>query len=471
MGSRLPAFVRAGRRPACVAVPLSRPSAPESATADAAGVRLVQIVGWQPTLEPALEACYQADRAESRRRTLLATGLAWPLIYAGFLPVDAALVPDVLQQALLLRLGVFLPLALLAALVLRQEQPPLARERLACAVAVLALALQAVLAAGSHAATAHFHIAGLAILLLYVVSLQRLRVRLALLVSLATLIAAAAALVALRTPLQIAAPVLLLNASTAIFSLYAAYVLERQGRQTYALQLAEARLRERVAQAADKLEQLTRLDGLTGLANRRHFREHLEQVWGRARRDGTPLSVLMIDIDAFKLYNDRYGHPAGDRCLREVAQAIQATLRRPGDLIARYGGEEFIAVLAHTPADLAERIARRVCEAVVQRGLPHAASQTAPVVTVSVGAACGRPQQEGLAPDDLIATADEALYQAKRSGRNRVVLRGLGPPDTGADLQAAAADAARLARQSEPGATDAAEPAAHRSDAAAGGAS
>ncbi|MBI5335941.1 MAG: GGDEF domain-containing protein [Burkholderiales bacterium] len=394
---------------------------PDAMSTPAPAGRPVRLIDWQPSLQPALEACFQADRADARRRTLVATGLAWPLVYAGFLPIDAAMVPDLLPAALALRLGVFLPLALLAVLALRLEQPPLRRETLSAAVAALAVALHCGLGAASQAPTAHFHLAGLAVLLLYAVSVQRLRFRLSLALSLGVQIGAAASALMLGTPLQIAAPVLLLTLSAAIFALYAAYVLERQARETYALQLDEARLRERVAQAADKLEQLTRLDGLTGLANRRHLREYLDQVWARAQRDGTPLAALMIDIDAFKLYNDRYGHPAGDRCLREVAQAVQATLRRPGDLIARYGGEEFIAVLARTTPDMAERVARRVCETVLRLGLPHEASPTAPVVTVSVGAACVQPL-EGLTPDDLIAAADEALYQAKRAGRNRVWL-------------------------------------------------
>lgn len=171
--------------------------------------------------------------------------------------------------------------------------------------------------------------------------------------------------------------------------------------------------------ANEKLEQLSFLDGLTNIANRRRFDEFLAGEWRRAVREGVPLSLIFIDIDFFKAFNDHYGHEAGDEVLRRVATALSGILNRPADLVARYGGEEFVAVLPGTDAKGAAFIAERLRAAVEGLGIPHAASPVAPHVTVSLGVATLVPLR-GSAPEALLAAADQALYQAKREGRNRV---------------------------------------------------
>ena len=165
------------------------------------------------------------------------------------------------------------------------------------------------------------------------------------------------------------------------------------------------------------VEQLAMLDGLTGVANRRLMDETLRREWLSARRDNAPLSVLLIDVDHFKAYNDCYGHLAGDECLRRVAHEIQSMLRRPLDLLARYGGEEFVAILPNTPPSNAEIIAERVRCVVEECGLAHAESPCG-VVTVSLGCATAVPGPTG---DEraLLKAADTALYLAKSNGRNR----------------------------------------------------
>lgn len=169
--------------------------------------------------------------------------------------------------------------------------------------------------------------------------------------------------------------------------------------------------------AKRELERASLTDGLTGLANRRHFDWHLEQEWDRAKREGSSVSLIMIDIDAFKPFNDEYGHPAGDHCLKQVGNAMRALSRRPADLVARYGGEEFAVILPQTadPTLIAE-----TCRATIEwLRIPHRFSPVAPVVTVSAGVATLSPQP-GMYPETLIKRADEALYRAKRKGRNRV---------------------------------------------------
>jgi diguanylate cyclase (GGDEF)-like protein/PAS domain S-box-containing protein len=175
---------------------------------------------------------------------------------------------------------------------------------------------------------------------------------------------------------------------------------------------------EELNKAFRTVENLASVDGLTGMANRRRFDEILEQEWLRAQRDQTPLSLLMIDVDHFKLYNDSYGHLAGDDCLRHVAQVMREFINRPADLPARYGGEEFAVILPDTDRQGALEIAGRMRLAIEHLGIPHADSPWG-IVTFSTGVATLFPGQ-GEEHSFLVHAADGALYRAKRSGRNRV---------------------------------------------------
>lgn len=174
-------------------------------------------------------------------------------------------------------------------------------------------------------------------------------------------------------------------------------------------------------QYVDALHALAFVDGLTGIANRRHLNERLEIEWRRCLRSGMPLAALMIDVDFFKRYNDRYGHQAGDDCLKRVAGALSSAMQRAGDLAARYGGEEFLCLLPETDASAARALAERVEQAVRDLAIEHLDSATAPVVTVSVGVAVMRPVQDD-AFGTLLQRADAALYQAKQQGRGQVIV-------------------------------------------------
>jgi diguanylate cyclase (GGDEF)-like protein len=168
------------------------------------------------------------------------------------------------------------------------------------------------------------------------------------------------------------------------------------------------------------LEALVRRDGLTGITNRRGFDEQFEAEWRRAVRADEPLSLALIDVDDFKRYNDHYGHPAGDECLKTVARALSAALPRASDLLARYGGEEFVVLLPMTGDDGARVVAERLRSAIVALAYPHARATTGAQVTVSIGLASIRPGRQQ-APHDLLHAADQALYTAKAAGNNRVV--------------------------------------------------
>ncbi|MCB9587910.1 MAG: diguanylate cyclase [Polyangiaceae bacterium] len=182
----------------------------------------------------------------------------------------------------------------------------------------------------------------------------------------------------------------------------------------------------------DLLRKSASTDGLTGLANRATFDRTLEREWARAERTRNPLSLLIVDVDHFKLYNDRYGHPAGDQCLRRVADALQRVCRRPADLAARLGGEEFALILPETPEVGAARVAESLLLEIDALGIAHAASTTRPTVSVSVGIATHDARESGIfrtasEPEggsseralELVQSADHALYQAKHSGRAR----------------------------------------------------
>lgn len=171
-----------------------------------------------------------------------------------------------------------------------------------------------------------------------------------------------------------------------------------------------------------KLSQLAEQDGLTGLYNRRSFDQHLDRLWRQSRREESQLTLLLIDIDHFKAYNDAYGHQAGDDALKRVAETIQLSAQRPLDVSARYGGEEFALLLFGPYGENAHDMPDRLRDDVEALKIPHKASPTSPYLTVSIGAAIIMPNAER-SQAGALQMADEALYQAKEEGRNRVVFR------------------------------------------------
>jgi diguanylate cyclase (GGDEF)-like protein len=177
--------------------------------------------------------------------------------------------------------------------------------------------------------------------------------------------------------------------------------------KTRALEDANAHL----GSAIETLHRISTQDGLTGLSNRRHFDDTLVLEWRRAMRNGMPLSLLLLDVDFFKIYNDEQGHQAGDDVLRGVANVLRETVQRAADIVARYGGEEFVVLLPETDAGHAQVIAETL-----RRGIEHLGT-----VTASLGVATQVPSREGSA-HELVRKADEALYLAKKQGRNRVVV-------------------------------------------------
>lgn len=178
----------------------------------------------------------------------------------------------------------------------------------------------------------------------------------------------------------------------------------------------EAILYERALSLAREIS----IDGLTQIANRRAFDLRLAHEWQRLAREKSSLSLLLCDVDFFKRFNDRYGHPAGDECLKEVAKVIESCIQRPADLAARYGGEEFAVILPNTQREGATFIAEKVCQAVANLHIRHESSYVNDHVTISIGISTTLPQYS-ISPKSLIEGADKALYLAKNQGRDRAV--------------------------------------------------
>jgi diguanylate cyclase (GGDEF)-like protein len=177
-----------------------------------------------------------------------------------------------------------------------------------------------------------------------------------------------------------------------------------------------------------RLNELAERDGLTGLYNRRIFDDYIGRVWRQSRREDVALEFIFIDIDYFKIYNDLYGHQAGDDCLRKVAASIARCAKRPFDFLARYGGEEFVLVLYGPPEEYARTLPEQIRCDLLDLLIPHAGSSAAKHVTVSIGVALARAASKR-SLNGAIQVADEALYQAKREGRNRVVFKDTGDSD------------------------------------------
>lgn len=189
----------------------------------------------------------------------------------------------------------------------------------------------------------------------------------------------------------------------------------------YFLPIVKARVKTHLElkQHRDMLESLSSLDGLTGIPNRRRFDQFFDQEWKRSVRELTFLSVIMMDIDFFKAFNDNYGHCSGDDCLRQIARSLVDSLKRPTDFVARYGGEEFVAVMPKTDSEGAAFMAETMRKRIEALDIQHSYSPVSKRVTISLGTASAIPSEDS-SPTDLIEAADQVLYKAKMEGRNQV---------------------------------------------------
>jgi diguanylate cyclase (GGDEF)-like protein len=335
------------------------------------------------------------------------------LIYDAFLVSDAVLTPDILSVAIALRLGVMTPFAIIMLIVLWFEPPVWLREGISALSMLTATASTLWLMLLSHAPYREGQHHTIILVILFATVVQRIRFPYAVVACLGCLAIHAAAMLALpEYPHELWVSADMILAGAAVLALVAAYSLERDSRLAYLDSL-------RRRQANRELAALSRHDPLTGLANRRALDEALDEMERTATADAH-LSVLLFDIDHFKLYNDSAGHPAGDVCLKRIAGILRGELRDSGDLAYRFGGEEFLVLLPGSELAAAIAVAERVRRAVADAAIPHPAlSGGAGIVTISAGAASAI-LGEGLKAAEIIAGADAALYAAKRNGRDQV---------------------------------------------------
>ena len=395
----------------------------EHPEAIAAGELLARGFPWM-RFPRAIEREFHRHGARQRLRHLVISGVLSLLVFNGFLLADWMVAPDVLRQAVQVRLGLFTPVALLVLgfaslwsdLVVRRI-PVQVVESIVLVSSVCAAASVAYILSITHSVGSAYYHVGFIVVLTYGNVVQRLRFWYAVVASAAIMAMHLWCATMIPTPEpRLMPPLMTLLLATAF--------LERDERRRYLLSLRRRHLLQQLDTAHDRLQKISRVDGLTGVFNRHHVQEYLEQAWRRAAHEGSEIAVILIDVDHFKKYNDFYGHQAGDTCLQQVAQAIKGALRRPTDVVARFGGEEFIAVLPSTDAAMASQAAERVRHAVEALQRPHEASDTARVVTASVGVANCRatPVRES---STLVEAADQSLYRAKHAGRNRVVVQRL----------------------------------------------
>jgi diguanylate cyclase (GGDEF)-like protein len=396
---------------------LDATSAADQALVDRAladGFRLLKFPG---ALEQAFVDAHAAERAVKLSLAMISAAVFYACILIG----DAIMTPDDLGFVATLRVGVFGAVALTAVWVLRHLPNPWLHEWGVTLVAGIACCITGALALHGNLPLTYTKIIELLLILSFVGVFARFwpLVGLGLVASVVHAWVFVHAVDTMGT-LRLGASLLLLT--TVSFSLYASYVREHSDRLSFLLDLRELGLRDALKATNERLDATARTDALTGAATRRAFDEFRAQRWARAQAEGLGLSLLMVDVDHFKAFNDRYGHQDGDRCLQMVVEAMGTCLRRPVDLLARWGGEEFAVLITDADNTAARQVAQRICEAVEGRGLAHAGSSCAQVVTVSVGLASVRPDamHPASTAQDLIRQADEALYRAKTSGRNQV---------------------------------------------------
>lgn len=367
-----------------------------------------------------IEASYQAEMDRLRENRMVRTGLAGALLYAAFAISDRSMVPDVYQQAWAIRFLLVIPLMLLCTFSFGRLKSLFLREALlSITLMVTGASLSWIAALSNHPNALHYH-TGVMLIVLFgnIVVNQRLR----------SAVATSAGLVVLYgvSLMQVAGMSgdvrfnnWLFCFSAVVISLIANFRMDQDQHRAYLARLREQQRNEELSHAVELLGKLSAEDSLTRLANRREFDRRLGIEWNRARRDGHMLSLVLIDVDCFKNYNDHYGHPTGDACLQKVAHALHSVVRRSADLVARFGGEEFVVLLPATDAAHAAALAEHMRRHVADLQIPHAASRVAAGVTVSLGVASMKPA-DGCQPPELIAAADAALYRAKEQGRNRV---------------------------------------------------
>ena len=360
-----------------------------------------------------IERQFESDTSARRCQRLTTGILVSVLIYNLFLIADWLLVPDMFWRAVVIHLGLVTPWMLAAAWLISRRPRRSMRESIAASIPlVIILQILYVFASTASKDAAHYQYVVIPTLLYTNISLHRLAFPFALRVTAIIALGHAAVILAVgHLSAPIVVMILVQLAACAYITLVANYQMERDLRKAYLYSLRD-RLRHALADAA------SRRDALTGLANRHHMDAELNRLWHSPHDQVSPVSIVLVDVDHFKSLNDRYGHAAGDLCLKRLAAIVMAELRGTGDIAVRFGGEEFLLLLPQMQLADAIRVADRIRRAIEATAIPNEGTGPGKIVTASFGIASSCVLD--LSAEELLAAADSALYAAKRTGRNRV---------------------------------------------------
>jgi diguanylate cyclase (GGDEF)-like protein len=360
-----------------------------------------------------LEALFEHETQVARSNHLVTVGIIWTILgilYAFFPAAPAQREFGVLSLDQLVRVGIVTPILIAVTLAIWWGVRPFLREFLmmfANIIAPASIILLVTLAQGGDPGAVR---GALTIVLLFITVVVRLRFWFATVACLTLVGVQVGAPAVLATQVPGSVPLVLATISAALIANYA---LERESRANYLQQLRSRIQGAKLATLVDQLHDLSQRDALTGLSNRRA----LDSLLNELCEHGDPFSVIMVDVDFFKAFNDHYGHQVGDDCLRRVAAMLRASLRRTTDRVARIGGEEFAVVLPHTRLEDARIMAERMRKSILDLRIPHAGAPPDNIVSISAGVSEARTRAT---PGEVVSAADKALYLAKSAGRNRV---------------------------------------------------
>lgn len=367
---------------------------------------------------PALEGQYRRDGEAERLRYQRRVGLSAVVIFGAFIITDATVVSDVFMLGVTLRCAC-MAVMLILLLLLRPGQPAWLTEGAIAAFCVPSCAVVGALFAFSHSPYRTAYMDSIIVIVTCSNICLQQRFRWALVANGLILAIDVAWLRFGNVPAEVQMLQIGMVLAAMGLTLQFSRRLEAQFRRHYLLTLQAQVHKQALQRSNDRLRELSERDGLTGLANRRAVDRLLLQGWTNCAARGLSLTVIMLDVDWFKRFNDRYGHPAGDGCLRAIGGAIGQQIRNPKDLAGRYGGEEFIIMIQGAELPAAHAMAERIRTAIEALRIPHDAAPGGGVVTASLGLASICPRHGGSVAD-LLQAADAALYRAKQDGRSRV---------------------------------------------------
>ncbi|RJP77829.1 MAG: diguanylate cyclase [Desulfobacteraceae bacterium] len=373
------------------------------------------------TFPKKLETFFTALDTPKRRKRYFLLGLSAIILFDLFCIADRFMLPDVYITAWKIRLGIVTPLMCLFLILIRIKSFYRYMDFFAGFLLLLTSAsIVWFLMLSQHPNVVHYH-TGIILIITFGNIVVRIRFRYAFGYSAAILLLYVIGIDHVsQMPVAAAQNSSLVLLTAAVISLIGNYQLEGEIRRDFLLTLLQRINTIKLEANNRKLEQLSISDELTGTANRRHFDKTFEREWSSAARNQYPLSLIFLDIDFFKSYNDNYGHQAGDQCLKKIGEALNRNIRRSHDLLARYGGEEFIILLPHTEMEEALNLSEKIRQSIEHINIKHEFSQIANHITVSLGVASAVPTPQ-TDSSYLVEQADAALYQAKNNGRNQVV--------------------------------------------------